>query len=101
MISIYIFIVVLLLIGGGIWAWPLVAGILGLSGVTDKSSALNNIIQLMHAYDITPTEINVAFYAPASDSASTRHRRGDIIKALFSAHPKIPKLRPGKRRVYE
>ncbi len=84
MISIYIFIVVLLLIGGGIWAWPIVAGILGLSGVTDKSSALNNIIQLMHAYDITPTEINVAFYAPASDSASTRHRRGDIIKALFS-----------------
>ena len=47
MISLLVLIVILLLIGGGIWGWPLLAGILGLSAITDKPGALKQIAQLM------------------------------------------------------
>jgi hypothetical protein len=73
------------LIGGGIWGWPLVAGILGISGVSDKPGALNHITQLMNTYDITPTEVETAFHAPASiSSAATGRGKGDIAKMLFA-----------------
>jgi hypothetical protein len=77
-------IVVLVLIGGGIWGWPLVAGILGISSVTDKPGALKHITQLMNTYEITPTEVETFFKAPASaNSASTERSKGDIAKTLF------------------
>ena len=85
MISLLALIVILLLIGGGIWGWPLVAGALGISSVTDKPGALKYITQLMNTYDITPTEVETSFHAPASaSSASIRRSKGDIAKTLFA-----------------
>ena len=85
MISILVIIVILLLIGGGIWGWPLVAAALGLSSVTDKAGALKYITQLMNTYDITSTEIEVAFNECASASVSpARRSKGDIAKTLFA-----------------
>lgn len=85
MISLLALIVILLLIGGGIWGWPLVAGVLGISSVTDKPGALKYITQLMNTYDITPTEVETAFHEPASaSSAITRRSKGDIAKTLFA-----------------
>lgn len=85
MISLLVLIVILFLIGGGIWGWPLVAGALGLSSVTDKPGALVYIKQLMNTYDITPTEVETAFRAPAIDSsATTRRSKGNIAKTLFA-----------------
>jgi len=78
-------IIILLLIGGGIWAWPLLAAVLGISSVTDKPGALRHITQLMNTYDITPTEIETAFHAPSSaSSTATRRSKGDIAKTLFA-----------------
>lgn len=80
MISLIAIIVILLLIGGGIWGWPVVAGILGLSTVTDKPGALKYITQLMNTYDISFTEIEDAFQAAASTTSS----KGSIAKTLFA-----------------
>lgn len=85
MISILVITVILLLIGGGIWGWPLVAAALGLSSVTDKAGALKHIAQLMNIYDITPAEIETAFRERASVSESpVRRSKGDIAKTLFA-----------------
>jgi hypothetical protein len=85
MISVLALIVILFLIGGGIWGWPLVAGVLGISSVTDKPGALKQITQLMNTYDITPAEVETAFHALAStSSAPTRRNKGDIAKTLFT-----------------
>ena len=85
MIALLAIIVILLLIGGGIWGWPLVAGVLGLSSVTDKPGALKYIKQLMNTYDITPVEVETAFHAPATTSSvSTGRSKGDIAKTLFA-----------------
>ncbi|MFC1626120.1 hypothetical protein ACFL19_00300 [Pseudomonadota bacterium] len=83
MTSLLILIVIVLLIGGGIWGWPLVAGALGLSTVTDKSGALKHIAQLMRTYDITLTEVETAFHAPAPADPAKRSK-GDIAKTLFA-----------------
>jgi len=84
-ISLLILVAILLLIGGGIWGWPLVAGVFGLSSVTDKPSALKNIAQLMMTYDITATEVETAFQATDTDSStSTKRNKGDIAKTLFT-----------------
>jgi len=83
MISLLLLIVILLLIGGGIWGWPLVAGALGLSTVTDKSGALKHITQLMRTYDISLTEVETAFHAPAPVDPAKRSK-GDIAKTLFA-----------------
>lgn len=83
MISLFILIVILLLIGGGIWGWPLVAGALGLSTVADKAGALKHIAQLMRTYDITLTEVETAFHAPAPADPAKRSK-GDIAKTLFA-----------------
>jgi hypothetical protein len=78
-------IVIVVLLGGGMWGWPLLAGILGASSVTDKPGALASIVQLMRNYDITPAEVEAAFHAPAaSRSAPARRSRGDIAKTLFT-----------------
>ncbi|WP_455376595.1 DUF2157 domain-containing protein [Kaarinaea lacus] len=85
MISLLVLIVILLLIGGGIWGWPVVAAALGISSVTDKPGALKHITQLMKTYDITPAEVDTAFHAPASaESAAARRSKGDIAKTLFA-----------------
>ena len=83
MISLLILIVILLLIGGGIWGWPLVAGVLGISTVTDRPGALKHIVQLMRTYDITLAEVEEAFHAPVAD-APTKRSKGDIAKTLFA-----------------
>ena len=72
MISLLILVLIILLIGGGIWGWPLVAAALGLSSVTDKPGALRHITQLMNTYGITPAEVDTAFHAPPPDTESAR-----------------------------
>ena len=85
MIWLLLLIVIFVLIGGFWWGWPLAAGILGTTGVTDKSSALENIARLMRNYDITPAEVEAAFHAPAaSRPVPARRSRGDIAKTLFT-----------------
>ncbi len=85
MIWLLVLVVLIVLVGGGWWGWPLLAGILGASGVTDKNSALSSIAQLMHNYDITLTEVEAAFHAPAASRTIPAQRsRGDIAKTLFT-----------------
>jgi hypothetical protein len=85
MIWLLVLVVVLLLVGGGWLGWPLLAGILGASGVTDKSGALEHIAQLMRDHDITPAEIEAAFHAPAaSRSAAAQRGPRDIARTLFT-----------------
>lgn len=74
--------IVLLLVGGSMWGWPLLAGILGASSVTDKPGALKSIAQLMRQYDITPAEVEAAFRAPAAPVPVPRSR-GEAAKTLF------------------
>jgi hypothetical protein len=84
MISVLGIILVLLLIGGGVWGWPLVAAALGLSSVTDKSGALKHIKQLMNTYDITPAEVKEAFNASDSaDDANVKRSKGEVARTLF------------------
>jgi hypothetical protein len=84
MISLLILIVILLLIGGGIWGWPLVAGVLGLSTVTDKPGALKYISQMMKTYEITLAEVEIELNTPAAAGAKTIGRsKSDIAKTLF------------------
>lgn len=84
MISLIVFIVIILLIGGGIWGWPLVAGALGLATVTDKPSSLKYIAQLMNTYDISLAEVEIALQTSASDNAANKRSKGDIAKTLFA-----------------
>ena len=80
----WLLLLIVVLIVGGWWGWPLLAGILGVSAVTDKSSALESIAQLMRNYDITPAEVEAALHAPAASQAVPAPRsRGDIAKTLF------------------
>lgn len=84
MISLLILIVILLLIGGGIWGWPLVAGVLGISTVTDKAGALKYIAQLMKVHDITLTEVATALESPAATGpAATGRSKSEVAKTLF------------------
>ncbi|MDX1452571.1 MAG: hypothetical protein R3183_08425 [Oleiphilaceae bacterium] len=85
MTGLFVFIVILLLIGGGIWGWPLLAAALGLSNVNDKQGALKSIAQLMHTYDITPAEIEQAYQSEGSDPADSNHRnKSAAVKTLFA-----------------
>jgi hypothetical protein len=85
MIALLILILFLILIGGGIWGWPLVAAALGLSTVTDKPGALKHIRQLMNTYDISPAEVDAIFHAPASaEDSPLKRSKGDIAKTLFT-----------------
>jgi hypothetical protein len=82
MISLLALVIVLLLIGGGVWGWPLVAAALGFSSVTDKPGALKHIKQLMTTYDILPAEVEAEFHAPAAVDSSPSKR--NIAKTLFT-----------------
>ena len=78
------FVLIVVLAGGGWWGWPLLAGTLGLTAVSDKSSALENITQLMRNYDITPAEVEAALHVHAAEQAvPARRSRGDVAKTLF------------------
>ena len=84
MIAMLVLIVVILLIGGGFWIWPFLAGLLGISSVTDKPGALRHIRQLMVTYDISPGEVESTFNAPpAVDADAIKRDKGDIAKTLF------------------
>ena len=81
----FVLIVILLLIGLGIWGWPLLAGLLGVSAVADKDTALQRIRELMLTYDISTEEVNQALTAPAPLSAEAPQRsKRDIAKTLFT-----------------
>ncbi|WP_428035172.1 hypothetical protein [Amphritea sp.] len=85
MTALLVVIVLILLIGGGIWGWPLLAGLLGTSSVTDKAGALTHITQLMNTYDITPDDVDTAFHAQADARGSAEHRsKSDIVRTLFA-----------------
>jgi hypothetical protein len=77
-------IVIIVLLGGGLWGWPLAAGILGASGVTDRAGALARIAELMRSHDITPAEVEAAFNAPATHRIESARSKGDIAKTLFT-----------------
>lgn len=84
MMWLLVLLLIFLLIGSGWWGWPLLAGMLGASGVTDKVSALEHIVQLARNYAITPAEIETALHAPAAaQSAVARRSSGDIARTLF------------------
>ena len=79
-----ILILIVALIGGGMWIWPFLAGVLGLSSVSDKPGALRHIRQLMVTYDISPGEVESTYLAPAAvDAATSQRSKGDIAKTLF------------------
>lgn len=85
MISVLFLILIVLIIGFGIWGWPVVAGLFGLSAVTDKATALKSITQLMNSYSISPAEVESAFQHPLeSNVATAKTNKGDIVKTLFS-----------------
>lgn len=85
MIWLLVFIVIFVLIGGGLLGWPLAAGILGASSVTDKPGALERIVQLMRSHDITPAEVEAAFHAPAaSRPVPARRSSRDTARTLFT-----------------
>ena len=84
MIFILALIVILFLIGGGIWGWPLLAGALGISTVTDKPSALKHITHLMNTHGITLHEVETALHSPASASfEAAKPSKSKIAKTLF------------------
>ena len=85
MITLIVLIILFVVIGGGMWGWPLLAGILGISSVTDKAGALRHIRQLMQTYEITPDEVESAFNVPlVSTNNRSRRSKNDIAKTLFS-----------------
>lgn len=85
MIWLLLLMVIVVLIGGSLWGWPLLAGILGASSVTDKPGALERIAQLMRTYGITPAEVEAALHAHAAlRPEPARRSRGDIAKTLFT-----------------
>jgi hypothetical protein len=85
MIWLFVLVILFVLIGGGLWGWPLVATIYGTNSVTNKTGALENIAQLMRNYDITPAEVEAAFHVPASPQTAPHKRNSsDIAKTLFS-----------------
>jgi hypothetical protein len=85
MIWLIVLLAVIVLFGGGVWGWPLLAGVLGATSVRDKPSALEAIVRHMRSYDITPAEVEVAFHVPpTSRRAATPRSAGDIARTLFS-----------------
>ncbi|NND68248.1 MAG: DUF2157 domain-containing protein [Halioglobus sp.] len=83
--SLLLLVLFLLLIGAGIWGWPLIAAALGLGTVTDKPGALKYIRQLMNTYDISPAEVETAYDAhdSAEDLPGSRNR-GEVARRLFT-----------------
>jgi hypothetical protein len=84
-ISLVVLIVAVAIFGGGVLGWPLVAGVLGVTGVRDKPSAIEAIVRLMRSYDIAPADVEAALRAPESaPTQSSRRSAGDIARTLFT-----------------
>ena len=84
MMWLLVLVVIFMLMGGLWWGWPLLAGALGVSAVSDKPGALAHIMQLMRSYHITPAEVEATFNAPVdSQPAQPARSKGDIAKTLF------------------
>lgn len=84
MIALIALIVLFILIGGGMWLWPILAGILGVTNVTDKAGALRHIGQLMQTYEITPIDVETIFREPVVNNEGLNQRsKNGIAKALF------------------
>jgi hypothetical protein len=82
---IILLIIVFLLVCGGFWVWPLLAGLISGSGMTDKPGALRHIRQLMVTYDIAPAEVETTFLAPApADLKASQRSKGDTARTLFT-----------------
>ncbi len=76
-------IVLLLLIGGGIWVWPLLAGALGFASVVDKAGALKQITQLTRTYNISVADIEAAIHEPLIEEAQNPAKKAELGKTLF------------------
>lgn len=83
MIALAILVVIIILLGAGWWGWPLLAGLLGASGVSDKAGAQVHILRLMRDYGITTAELETALRAPAPMDEPKRRSGGDIARTLF------------------
>ncbi|MDO6564322.1 hypothetical protein Q4488_13080 [Amphritea sp. 1_MG-2023] len=78
-------IVLIVVIGLGVWGWPLLVGVIGLTRVTDKAEALQQIKQLMQTYEISLAEVETAYHIPAGLSAKTDVRgKSEIVRTLFA-----------------
>lgn len=84
MIWVLVAVVAIVLVGGGLWGWPLVVGILGASAVRDKPGALDAIVRFMREYGITPAEVSAALDAPAVARRAPPRSAGDVAKTLFT-----------------
>ncbi|WP_417227394.1 hypothetical protein [Amphritea sp.] len=82
MIAFLVFLIIILLLGGAIW-WPILAGMLGITNITDKASAVHQITQLIERYDISLNEIDTALQTPANSILDNRSR-GDILRTLLA-----------------
>ena len=68
----------------GIWGWPLLIAVLGLSTVTDKSSALQRIRQLMNDHDISPADVELCFNEPRTQRPkAAQSNNSNVAKTLF------------------
>jgi len=77
--------IIIVLVAGGMWGWPIVAGFLGLTTATDKAGALKQITQSMHKFDISVSEVNSAYESFNSEvSKNVERNKGDIAKTLFT-----------------
>lgn len=84
MSAIILLVVLLFVIGGLWWGWPLAAALLGVKGVNDKAGALTRIADLMRTYDITPAEVSAVLRDPTLiPAAPARRSSGEIAKTLF------------------
>jgi hypothetical protein len=84
MIWLAVLVLVFVLAGGGMWGWPLLAGVLGATSVKDKPSALEHIARLMREHNIVPAEVEVAFRAPEIvGNVNEPRSRGEMAKTLF------------------
>ena len=79
---IWLLLLVVVALTGGMWGWPVLAGVLGATGVKDKPTALDSITRLMRAYDIAPAEVEAAFHAPRDADRSPANRR-NVARTLF------------------
>lgn len=84
MIALAVLVLVIILVGAGWWGWPLLAGLIGVSGVSDKASALARIVQMMRDYSITTADIEEALSSPAAVKEVKRRSSSDIARTLFT-----------------
>ena len=85
MIALIALIVLFILIGGGMWLWPILAGILGVTNVTDKAGALRHIGLLMQTYEISPIDVEATFREPIVNNEGLNQRSKNGSESGFSS----------------